>query len=437
MPPRPQINHVHEEDDDDTHGNNSKSLPVAATVEYGRSPTLIKAVPSSFPTPLPWYYNALSKVSCLVVPGLFYAGPLLWASMGPVLFLCRTNAKHLLQYGGGWMLFNAFLTFVPIRKWPYFRQFFQLWYERYDFHHNLLPTTNNSTRANSTTTTTIDEDNAMTIYSTHPHGIIPIHGYLWCALCDQIMPQRYGVGALTDVAMRLPLLRHVMGWLSSTPATKSNLLRHLNQGTNLWILPGGVAEIFLSQRLTRQDMDHRGRYQHVVQTPRRGLMKMALETGAVLVPCYAFGATDFFHQLATYHQASSSAASSKDDANHNHNNHDGSGNKADPTNFVGKLQCYLSRKMQGGLTFFWGLHGTTLPYAVKCTYVVGDPIEPVVGTWGQSKSSISGKLTCQKVTHPTDVQIEELQRRYTAALLALFEQYKVEAGHANAELVFK
>ena len=69
--------------------------------------------------------------------------------------------------------------------------------------------------------------------------------------------------------------------------------------------------------------------------------------------------------------------------------------------------------------------------------VVGDPIEPVLGTFGQGKTLSGGKLTCKQIQEPTDKEIDDLQYRYTDALIRLFEQYKKEAGYPDAELILK
>ena len=78
---------------------------------------------------------------------------------------------------------------------------------------------------------------------------------------------------------------------------------------NLFILPGGIAEIFTSTP---------GRHA-IVFKDRRGLIKISLQTGAELLPSYVFGGTDFFHNLAT------------------------------SDNFLSRL----SRKYKVGLTYFW------------------------------------------------------------------------------------
>mmetsp|Transcript_31858 Transcript_31858/g.48873 ORF Transcript_31858/g.48873 Transcript_31858/m.48873 type:complete len:393 (-) Transcript_31858:157-1335(-) len=366
----------------------------AATDKHGRSPTLIKAVPSKYPYPMPFGLALIARITAVMVPSLFYVGPAILAAPIPVALFVSSRAGMIM------LTVALFLAFIPVKQWPYFRQFFQMWYELFDFHHNInLPLDPAKQEV---------DDKTLTIYATHPHGVIPIHGYLWCAFCDQHFPNRYGFGALTDIAMRLPLLRHVMGWLSSEPAQKKVLLRRMDAGDNLYILPGGVAEIFAACP---------GR--NVIKAPRRGLMKLALQTGGVLVPTYVFGANDFYNQLATYGSNKTNAPSKGGE---------------DPTNVLGQIQRKISRRFKGGFTFFWGQYGLPLPYEVKCSMVLGDPIEPVPGTLGREKTKSGTKLTCTKIAEPTEEQIDELYIRYTDALVRLFEQYKAEAGFPDAKL---
>ncbi len=78
----------------------------------------------------------------------------------------------------------------------------------------------------------------------------------------------------------------------------------------------------------------------VIFKNRRGLCKLALETGCYLTPCYVFGGTDFFNNLAT-----------------------GDG-------FLSEL----SRKYKMGLTIFWGRFGLPIPYTPKVTMCIADPL---------------------------------------------------------------
>ncbi len=180
---------------------------------------------------------------------------------------------------------------------------------------------------------------------------------------------------------------------------------------------GGVAEIFFSKRMLTSKNRSRGGQVHLIKGKRYGLMKMALQTGALIVPSYVFGATEFFDQFATVELD-----------NKGNGGGDGGGNGVG-SNF---LQSF-SRLVRGGVTFYWGQYKTPMPHFAKVTMVLGDPIVPVPGTVGdESNGADSGrKRTCKKVPNPTNEQVEELMQRYTDAMERLFDQYKVQAGYGN------
>ena len=97
--------------------------------------------------------------------------------------------------------------------------------------------------------------------------------------------------AAADAVCYVPILRNVMSWLTAGSANKQVLLDGLLSGKcsaanacsrkprHLFILPGGIAEIFTSQP---------GRHA-IVFNNRRGLIKISLQTGAQLLPAYVFG----------------------------------------------------------------------------------------------------------------------------------------------------
>jgi 2-acylglycerol O-acyltransferase 2 len=82
-----------------------------------------------------------------------------------------------------------------------------------------------------------------------------------------------------------------------------------------------VAEIFTSTP---------GRHT-IVFKKRKGLCRLSIETGAEMIPCYVFGGTDFFHNLAT-----------------------------DDGGFA-----KISRFVRAGVTIFWGRWGLPIPYAPR------------------------------------------------------------------------
>lgn len=237
-------------------------------------------------------------------------------------------------------------------------------------------------------------DDNQYIIAMHPHGIVPFHAILWSAYCDSYLSSKvhkgkalYGFGAAADIVMYLPILRNIMGWLSAGSADYKTLKNGLMHGKvacvnaagrtprHLYILPGGIAEVFTSTP---------GKHA-IVFKKRRGLVRLSIETNAMIVPAYVFGGTDFFNNLAT-----------------------SSG-----------IFAWLSRKLRMGMTLFWGPFGLPIPYAPKVTLCIGEPLE--VPKWNG--------------THPIPEElIEDLHSRFLASMIELFNNYKALAGYPDAEL---
>lgn len=121
---------------------------------------------------------------------------------------------------------------------------------------------------------------------------------------------------------------------------------------------------------------------------RKGLIRLSLETGAQLIPTYVFGGTDFFNNLLT-----------------------GDG-----------FLSNFFRKLRMGVTIFWGYLGLPLPFLPKVSMCIADPI-PV------KKWEGPGPI-------PQEI-IDELHSKYLQSLKELFDNYKEQAGYANAELLIE
>ena len=414
-----------------------ESFQLAATAQWGRSEqSLIQAQSCVFPTPLTRSWRWVAWTLALLIPGLFYLGPALLL-VPPFLYPYAPNAAILV------LVLDIVLLILPIdRPWPALRVLFQLWYEPFSVRHNL---------ANASLADALAKEE-LSIYAMHPHGVIPVHAFLWAAFCHQYMPHAYGVGSTTNAALRLPILRHVLGWLSTVSASRAVLYKVMtnhNHPRSLFILPGGVAEIFMA---------HPGRHALLARS-RRGLMKLALQTGASLVPVYVFGANDLYHQLGTSPAPNQSETQSTTD-------NDGSAGASTLKNddkkrssfSISSLQERLSRTAQAGFTIFWGQYGTPMPFQVPLTIVLGDPIPPEVTTNNglptnndTKRSSDAGQPTMPPsptklekhakyppVENPTNEQVDNLLERYIDAHQRLFQQYKEFAGcpsHATLEVL--
>lgn len=143
----------------------------------------------------------------------------------------------------------------------------------------------------------------------------------------------------------------------------------------MFILPGGIAEIFTSTPGKNI----------IIFKKRKGLITLALETGALLIPCYVFGASDIFHNFST-----------------------GEG-------FLSKM----GRKYRVGVTMFFGYFGLPIPFSPRLTMCFADPL-PVEKWVGEGPV-------------PSEL-VDKLHSTYILALQNLFEKYKVAAGYPDAEL---
>eukprot|EP01032_Pedospumella_encystans_P012233 gene12233-14166_t len=277
---------------------------------------------------------------------------------------------------------------MPLKEWPWVRKVGQLWYEIFQFSANKSP--------EELMESVEYGDDHQLVMCMHPHGIVPYHAGLWAAYADQYMSDPttgralYGFGAAADAVGYVPGLRNIMGWLSAGSASykvlKAGITKGISQACNaagrkprhLYILPGGVAEIFTSTP---------GRHT-IVFKKRRGLVRLSIETGAQLVPCYVFGGTDFFHNLAT------------------------------DAGFFARL----SRMCRAGVTIFWGRFGLPIPFCPRVTCVLGDPIVPPV--W----------VKTSETERVPEILIDEMHAEFLVQMKALFEKYKASAGYPDAEL---
>mmetsp|Transcript_31879 Transcript_31879/g.71547 ORF Transcript_31879/g.71547 Transcript_31879/m.71547 type:complete len:386 (+) Transcript_31879:93-1250(+) len=367
----------------------------AATAEHGFSPTLVRASADyEAPSVLAWAFVTLCTAS-------FYLGPLILASPLLVYFIHPSAA-------GAAFATAVFLACHPVRPNRRFCGWCQLFYRVFDFHHNFTPRVNDVAR----------RGNRLSIVAMHPHSIIPLHGFIWSAICDQLLPDMYGFGCTTDQALNLPVLRHLLQYMDVRSTSKRVIMSGMqSDNKNLFILPGGVAEIFLSHRRARA-----GPNVQTIKARRYGLVKLALQTGAVIYPSFVFGASDMLDQLTP----------AEDDAPGGREG----GGEVEPSlrSRMGRAMERLSRRIKGGLTLYYGQFGLPIPHNPRLTMVMGDPIYPIEDDEGSTRNVGGNRVTCRRIEDPTDEQIEDLMGRYLDAMEGLFEQYKVQAGYEQEEL---
>eukprot|EP00916_Digyalum_oweni_P018202 GHVL01030565.1.p1 GENE.GHVL01030565.1~~GHVL01030565.1.p1 ORF type:complete len:212 (+),score=32.29 GHVL01030565.1:400-1035(+) len=196
------------------------------------------------------------------------------------------------------------------------------------------------------------------IMTVAPHGIIPFGG-LAAASCIK-NEEGYAPTATADVVRRIPILRHVLGFLHSISADKKSIASHLNKGSNVFLYQGGIAELFLSNSEKEQ----------IYWKNRKGGVKLAMECGADLLPVYIFGNTIMLSMSA------------------------------------GGLLAKISTLMRVSLTVFWGRWGLPVPRRVKVHFVVGN------------------RIKLPHVKTPTPQQVDEYHAKLIEAIANLYKKYQ-------------
>ena len=214
------------------------------------------------------------------------------------------------------------------------------------------------------------------ILACHPHGIFSFVGV--CAFLSSMnSSDGYGASmsqnlptAAASVLKQFPFLKDVLGVFGVIPADAKTLSKRLTKGS-FALYVGGMAELFCSSPEAEA----------VFLKSRKGFIKLALRSGADVVPVYMFGNTTVLAALTAGPFAS------------------------------------LSRKLGVSITVFWGRSFLPLPKQVPLTYVRGRP------------------LGLPHLPEPTEAEVDFWHAKYCEQLVALFERYKGRnPDYVNKEL---
>lgn len=113
-----------------------------------------------------------------------------------------------------------------------------------------------------------------------PHGVFP-YGNILAMLVWPAMVGHSFRGLASSAALRPPIFKQVLRSIGVIDASRHVARKALENGESLGISTGGVAEVFE----TNEDDEC------ILLKERLGLIKLAIRSGADLVPCYLFGNT--------------------------------------------------------------------------------------------------------------------------------------------------
>jgi 1-acyl-sn-glycerol-3-phosphate acyltransferase len=220
------------------------------------------------------------------------------------------------------------------------------------------------------------------IYVAPPHGVFP-YGNILSML---VFPALYGHtfrGLASSAALRPPVFKQVLRSIGVIDASRNVARKTLEKKDSIGISTGGVAEVF------ETNVDH----ECVLLKERVGLIKLAIRTGAEIVPCYLYGNTKLLGCWA------------------------GEG-------LPGKgkyLLEQLSRKLGFALILVYGRFLLPIPWRKPVLGVMGKPIP-------------THHIQCEE---PTPEQIETIQTVLLEEMDALFNRYKHLYGWDDTELIIK
>jgi len=209
----------------------------------------------------------------------------------------------------------------------------------------------------------------------HPHGILSFGAVCnfgtdvtgWEEKFPGLMPRI----CTLNVNMKFPFLREVLGRLGFIAASKESITAALRPGNAVVVVVGGAAEA----------LDTKSGEYVLTLVRRSGFFRLALQSGADLVPSFGFGENDIFDTLA---QGDS---------------------------LLGRAQKKLYKLLSFSMPIFFGRGVFTynmglLPYRRPLTVVVGEPIR------------------VEKKEDPDKEDIEKLRAAYIEALRRLYGDWR-------------
>jgi Diacylglycerol acyltransferase len=216
-----------------------------------------------------------------------------------------------------------------------------------------------------------------------PHGVFP-YGGLLSMMAWPCYTNGHGFRSLAaSAAVNLPIFKQILVSIGVIDASRASARRALESYPyTIGIPTGGVAEVF---ETTADD-------ECILLRERIGLIKLAIRTGADLIPCYMFGHTKLLSCWSGHGMPGARSVLEK-----------------------------ISRRLGVALVLPYGRYGLPIPRRIPIFAVAGRAIPTV---------------HLQK-EEPTDAEIREIQEKLIATMQALFDRHKHLYGWQEKQLVIK
>lgn len=219
--------------------------------------------------------------------------------------------------------------------------------------------------------------NRATIFCVQPHGVFSFGGasagVTWAK--NWWHPATIPTAVASSVSAT-PLVKHLVGLFGTCDAATKPMTKRLSAGKSCVLYIGGIAELFLAS----------GSSETLYVKKRKGFIKLALRSGAEVVPVYFLGNTSVLSVVSN------------------------------------RMLRGFARRTGVTLTWFWGWRGTLLPRPNKILGVLGKPLG----------------LPSTPIPEPTAEEIDHWHGRYMEEVRRIFDTYKkFNPDYAEKQLEFE
>jgi hypothetical protein len=222
-----------------------------------------------------------------------------------------------------------------------------------------------------------------------PHGLFPI-GMLVLSICGFALPFKRLRGATASAILRLPIWRQVLRWNSGIDVSRESITSALASQDNVVVAMDGIAGMFAC---CPPNSFKDGREAYLIRR-RKGLCRIALETGSPLVPFVMFGNTKCVAPVA------------------------------DP---FGVME-FLSRRLGVSLIWSSGRCGLPVPHRTPVTIVIGRPLSAPPGEGG-------GGAGGGGAARPTEEQVSAMHEELVSEMSRMYSRWQRVAGYEGVDLV--
>lgn len=226
------------------------------------------------------------------------------------------------------------------------------------------------------------EKGTPTVIGLEPHSVMPLsivsfgNYFFFTKSTPQCV--RNSRALASGTIFIFPLLRQLWSWLGMDPISKAYMRKLLEQKRTVLIIPGGVTEC----------LEMRPGVETIYLRKRFGFVKLAMQTGAQLVPAFTFG------QCNTYKYW-----------------------RLGPPLCSLKVVAAIASVMKFAPIFFWGKWGTPIPHQVAMNTVVGKAI------------------AVKQNQNPTNEEVEAKLKEFIDAMEILFNKHRGRFGFEGTQLV--